>query len=646
MPTIWLHAGEVIETLLEHRDKDQDLSQKLTLLTDFARAFGTPGAAADFSCALTILQADERTGVRGELHVAPNIERLPPIQRTGVSTPTMDGLQLGFDTDRIDDPNHQRSGSLFFTKAARNQALCSLLTTFLQCWPASALPDYPLRARLALGQDECKDWETLLQLLLRRKTFAARSETLGRILGSPGARVHAIPDALRKEFQKRRVDQGLPKAPSQQNLEEMTSQQKNALSALYLHWRRDLDSKRHLGKNRLGRVKSDRISNIVVQGAGDLSMNAWNVAYYHVEGKPQVLIPPNEPFGSRRYYCLLGFKTGVSKQLRAYCGEKNCMAGDLAIIPLRFSPGAIALAEPGKVFDPATEVDFAVYGKVVIRDGRIVNLVEVVDEFLDLRHVFDLPNLNSSDLKKLETAFEELKDQLDVTSRDRLWQSMKDKPRPLFGQMQTGDVWLLERALLEERNLRHLACLSSIAVPLDLLGAPRDWVTVCLQAGGYEGTQRPESVQQGQFAWDLKDIARPVLNVHLKPSRYPCSMVGLGSVKNGVNGTPDCIYLLAWGHDFKYARHSIHDCARVLHAAGARWALALDEGQDVFQFFAPDQEALSDFEQRECEGGDLTPFFRVPIAFDPTSPKDQPTLRRTSLRASLAFWQETPGMPR
>lgn len=179
-----------------------------------------------------------------------------------------------------------------------------------------------------------------------------------------------------------------------------------------------------------------------------------------------------------------------------------------------------------------------------------------------------------------------------------------DRPRLLFGRLQREDVWLLEHSLLTTANLARLACTSPIAVRLSNLGAPQPWVNFCLLVNGYSLNTDFGAVRSvGDYAWSRGDD--PVLNIHLRPTTYACTIIGIGRpIEPKEPLLDDTLYLMAWGHDFLRG-HTIWECAETLQAAGCRYALVMDEGQDVFQVFNRGQWDES-FSQQEismlCDG--------------------------------------------
>jgi hypothetical protein len=137
-------------------------------------------------------------------------------------------------------------------------------------------------------------------------------------------------------------------------------------------------------------------------------MNEWNVAFYHdpdEHQKEKVFIPVDEPFADRIYNCLVVWKDNeevsdsISQATEWICQKElgGSLHQDLSITELKFSRGEPFIkfpVEPPNHLKLYQLVKFALYGKLIIRQGEVVQPVEIVDQFLDLRHVFHLANIN------------------------------------------------------------------------------------------------------------------------------------------------------------------------------------------------------------------------------------------------------------
>lgn len=635
---------------------------------------------ADFASSLILMQADEQQQIRAGLNLTPNISQLPPLERTGTSPPFMYGHLLSYEDHVVTDADLQRAWCLFMTKEAAIQEWINLLVRIVGAAAETDSEQWPkihksgVRGPYSREEDTASWWPEVQDLLEIGREIESKKAmdrptidlVKDKIMGVLKVFVDDVFVQANKDQAERienhlqgRLDSLLKEKSQSKEKAPITSSLLNdLLTAFAIASKEHLREQRHLGKSRIRPIYYQKpdVSNIVIQGAGDLSMNPWNIAFYwpgerrenvpgptpipeNNSGQPQVYIPPREPYASRTYHCLVVWKEGDQKELQtvidAIKGDEHrdplgvTIGRDLSIIALKISPGIPYLHLPGQSSAGATLyklVQFAVYGKLVLRKGNLVDRVEVIDEFQDLRHVFRLPNINPKNIPDSSGAAEFVKNREHLLKR----------PRDIFGQLQYDDLWLFEHALLSDRNLRQLACKAPIAIDLARLGAQREWIDFCLKLDGYQKQDHYTKVTaEGDFAWDDQDFSNPVLNVRLKLNTYPCTIVGIGN-PNSKDRDSNTLYLLAWGHDFKYGGHTIWDCARVLQAAGARYALVVDEGKDVFQCVFKGQSA-PEFLDAEKKCGDLVRFFTVPLS----SSRENNTIERRGLRASLAFWQES-----
>ncbi len=301
------------------------------------------------------------------------------------------------------------------------------------------------------------------------------------------------------------------------------------------------------------------------QGAGDLTMNMWNVAYINSaqsENLPVLICLNDEPLNQRQYSCLVkDRRTGTVsiEQDLQFCRTPR--------------PGIFQ-----KDHSLSNEVEFAVFGKQVIRDGRVVDFIHVVDQFSDIRHLLQLPNLNPRDTVDLP----EDKD-------PRLSNLYTTRPRLFFGEMKDDDVWMGEAQILSDRNLKR----SALKMPVQLnvlyegLGAPRALVKTIMEREDYHSlTENMPAGRHGRFRFLKRNPAIPGnwMEVWLKENGYPCTMIG-------VDRDNQTLYLLAYdggywnGPGAKSIREVAEDFIEITEQAGAKVdrALLVDEGGDVFQ---------------------------------------------------------------
>lgn len=691
---------------------------------------------ADYAASMIVLERSEQWRIRADLNASSEIDHLPQIRRTGRSSPVMRCYMLGLKGDVVADPDLQRARCLFLSSETAIQEWTDLLVRIFTMIRLGAPITFAHLQEIGQETDsENTGWFGELRNLILwyadQRGAVGENELKNRVL--PFLKVHFGTDWDDKKPPREYADWRLHDLYTSSSHSDFNVFEPylltNLVITLVLALRSVPFADRHLGPKRLGRIRDrPNTHNLVIQGAGDLSMNEWNVAYSSEQTPPKTVIPENEPFGSRRYNCLVVWNEEASpdevKKATSQIAreEKGASLGcDLSITPLQFSKGKPYIVLPWNYSSNASLhklVKFAVYGKLVLRGGKCVEPDEVIDQFQDLRHVFLLPNLNPRDehelleqiigrirnwtkcwidkqdqsgvkphrfiedldsklndkkqeakqlmeiaaqfwqrsvmegeLEELRKAFQDPQTTLDPISQFLVehfleLRNLLQRPRHLFGQLQSTDVWLLEYSLLNDRSLRHLACTSAIAVDLADLGAPQVWIDYCLLTSGYRKQDELHKVQErGEFAWDKSD--HPRLFISLKLNTYPCTIVGIGRLPAEQQGEEElnALYLLVWGHDFRRGNHTIWDCAEALRAAGAQYALVMDEGQDAFLCSIPGKllYKAADFERVEKGCGSLRDWMCVPLAFNKVKTQKGSSmnkLNRRGLRASLAFWQE------
>ncbi len=690
---------------------------------------------ADYAASLIILKRSKRWRIRADLNASRDLGNLPLIRRTGKSSPWMRSYMLGLEGEVVTDPDLQRAKCLFISSEAAVQEWIDLLIRVLRMVQMGAPFSSQEFSRIA-GSIAAPNTERLNELtLMIERLVAAGScgvqpnqmfrQNILQFLDNS----HLCVGLGVSEYLDFRLNELGTLTPPEAPIPFDPYLLKNLLITLKLASCDEPFESRHLGKKRLNRISS--AYNLVIQGAGDLSMNEWNLAFYHEPMRgSQVVIPENEPFGSRKYNCLVVWSDNHLQEVRravSHIAAKSLgisLGDDVSITQLQFAKGnpQVRLPEdyPSNTSLPEA-VKFAVYGKLILREGEVIEPDEVIDEFQDLRHVFQLPNLNPANCDRVPRlnaqrivewikhlregpgdGYDQIRFVIDhlggveeeketplglMELAGKIWQrsliegeqgglhvalkgltatldpmgeflmkhilELRDlfkRPRHLFGQPQSTDVWLLEHVLLDDRSLRHLACKSTIAVDLADLGAPQAWIDYCLLESGYRKCDKLHQVMdRGDFAWD--DTDHPRLLIRLKLNTYPCTMVGLGKLSR--DDSEGVLYLLAWGHDFRRGGHTVWDCARVMKAVGASYALVIDEGQDTFQCHIKGRlyQERRDFLDSEKKCKSVDRWMPVPLAFEVLKASDGSIvkttegsilkrLNRRSLRASLAFWQE------
>jgi hypothetical protein len=298
------------------------------------------------------------------------------------------------------------------------------------------------------------------------------------------------------------------------------------------------DAKSHVGRFKQ-KYKND-YEILSLAGFGDLTMNLWNTGFVNnrLTGGPRLLHLWDEPISSRIYTCLVKWKDG-----------------GYSISPVRFNRNLIDqdLKDPAVVLidgkPVANEIEFAVFGQQVVRDSEVVDARQIVHQFSDIRHLLAIPNLNPK----------------------------TGRPRYFFGAERTDDVWLGEAQLLDDRNLRRAALSGSVELHrlYKGLGCPKRELEAILQQYGPNRSNEPYRVlEPGEWRWIAED--NNLVEIHLRRSRYPCTMLGI--TQNG------SLLSLAW--EGKYNTEggwTIEEAAKALTNHRAKDAILCDEGSDVMQ---------------------------------------------------------------
>lgn len=291
---------------------------------------------------------------------------------------------------------------------------------------------------------------------------------------------------------------------------------------------------------------------IGLQGCGDLTMNLWNVAYVNsplTDNMPVSVHLFEEPLGKRTYSCLVKMKARNQNESR------------LRIEDIQFNPYAIdpnnCVYSQKKGRPIGNEVEFAVYGKQIIRNGQIVDTGRITNEFSDLRHIFKFPNLNP---------------------RDELYSGDGNRPRFYFGTLQNENLWFGEAQLLDHPNEQRAA----ICGPIFLsrlyrgMGASENQVRGAAKREGYiEKTAPREPLNLGEFRFVPED--NTLIEIYLRRNSYAWSIIGLSQDNSKI------ICMACEGEPGKTG-FNLKDMAEEARVRGQMFnGLLMDEGYDVFQ---------------------------------------------------------------
>lgn len=287
------------------------------------------------------------------------------------------------------------------------------------------------------------------------------------------------------------------------------------------------------------------------QGCGDLSMNLWHVAFLNSpltqDGDSALIFLHGEPLSTRTYSCLVKWKpgTGLTMTMEDLKFNSNGATVDDKV----WARGG------GQWQRCGNRIEFAVSAKRVIRDGRCVDVGRYTQQYSDLRHLLQMPNLNP--LGPLG--------------------GQGDRPRFYFGGATSDDIWFGEAQLIDDVNLQRAAMCGPVLLSrlYEGLGASVDQVKGAMKDGAYEEVVEPWlELERGQYRFVPEDDTR--VEVFYRRSCYGWSMVGLDE-----GGRVLC--LACQGNPRARTGHTLEAAARRLLDAGARDALLIDEGFDAFQ---------------------------------------------------------------
>lgn len=319
------------------------------------------------------------------------------------------------------------------------------------------------------------------------------------------------------------------------------------------------------------------------QGCGNLTMNLWFVAWYmpsdHYSGRddrrPGLVFLPDEArllsgesktrASDRKYSCLVKWRSGIA-------------SGQMSIADLRFDPfdDTRAVALDASKSNVTKDVEFAVFGQQVIRDGEVVDLGTIADQFADVRHLLKLPN-------------------------------MKD----ILGPEMDQDFWLGENQLIGIKPGDYDRRRGALSRPVYLewkyfterQGLKRrtddEWrviIKAALELKGYRFVPDRPPQQPGEFRFEPGNTK--LVDVWLVSNPYPWTFVGLG--KPDASGRSNKLIFMATsgssgqkGLPLSVAIEKLRNQADDVHNA-----LLIDEGVDVFQYLKGSKPSEARFSVR------------------------------------------------
>ena len=285
-----------------------------------------------------------------------------------------------------------------------------------------------------------------------------------------------------------------------------------------------------------------------MQGCGNLSMNEWYVAYLcspFTNNKPTFIALPEDRkdrVPPRQYTCLVKYKNGnvrIENVIFNFLQERILSSAETQI-------------------NITDDVEFAVYGTQVLRQGELVELSDIVEQIADVRHLFKLSNLNP----------------LSQTQNEP-----HRRPRRFFGEKQFDDVWFGESELLKNLALRRAALTQPVLLnrQFEHLGADPEFVKEIFEQQGYKkDKQKDRFIRHSDGTWRFREETDELVEVKLLRNVYAYSLIGIDEHGN--------ILVLAVGGLAGRRGQTLEAAVQNIRSYGAINALLIDQGDDVFQY--------------------------------------------------------------
>ncbi len=284
-----------------------------------------------------------------------------------------------------------------------------------------------------------------------------------------------------------------------------------------------------------------------MQGCGNLTMNEWYVAYLcspFTDNRPTFIGLPEDHVNRvppRQYTCLVKYKDGAVR---------------IQTLIFNFLTKRVLLVR--EQADVTDDIEFAVYGTQLLREGELVEFSGIVEQIADVRHLFKLPNLNPKSKTKNEP---------------------NQRPRRFFGERQYDDVWFGEAELLENLAIRRASLNEPVLLNRQFqhMGADPDYIREIFESQGYrEDKQRDRLLRYSNGTWRFREETDELVEVKLFRNVYAYSLVGLNEAGN--------ILALAVGGLAGRRGQTLESAVQNIRSYGAIDALLIDQGDDVFQY--------------------------------------------------------------
>jgi hypothetical protein len=294
---------------------------------------------------------------------------------------------------------------------------------------------------------------------------------------------------------------------------------------------------------------------IGVQSNGDLTMNPWHVALTWEDGRPVLYHlatagdPPSihEPVHERTYRCLVKWKPGSKDYLYEFLDLKfdAVNRGYEARLVQPDSGDGSTREQTETQIHITDDIEFALSGKVIVHKGHDISLSSAIDQFQDVRHIFNVPEID-----------------------------VRDMQGSLRGKINFG-----EHVLFHDLNARRAALTSPIIVDLripnrDLVVHIEDLKNTLVNRHHYRVSQ-DSPTSRGEF----RKYSDTSVELFYRHNVYPFGVLG------GARGALVC---LSSGGLSGRVGNTLEGIIRIMYDFFAcEDALVLDEGYDTFHLLNP-----------------------------------------------------------
>jgi hypothetical protein len=295
-----------------------------------------------------------------------------------------------------------------------------------------------------------------------------------------------------------------------------------------------------------------------IQSCGDLTMNPWHVALARTAkgsyfcrldtvGDPESI---RERVHERTYRCLVKWSSATRRprhefiDLKFHDNDDGTYAAE--IVDTDWNDHGEKLGQqPVDRRDIMPHLEFALSGKQLIRQGHDIALANVIDQFQDVRHIFNLPEVPAYGAK---------------------------------GKVPVNKINFGEYVLFNDLNARRGALTSPILVDLEVpgLNVHVDWDTLDHYLKLKHFRPVPHSpTQRGEY----RRYSDTQVEIFFPHNVYPFGVLG---------GSDETLVCLSAGGLSGRVGTTLEGSTRIMYDFfGCRDAIVLDEGYDTFHFVNP-----------------------------------------------------------